>query len=60
MKNAPLRDLAYPGGWKSVATVVEVYQRPDAETMKNALAMRRPVAEPGELGTTIRRHGTGT
>jgi len=48
MKHAPLRDLAYLGGWKSVSTVVEVYQRPDAETMQRALATRRPVGEPVE------------
>jgi len=58
MKHAPLRDLAYLGGWKSVATVVEVYQRPDAETMQRALAARRPVdtsdLDGAQLGTTIR------
>jgi integrase len=41
LKHAPLADLAYLGGWKSVATVVNVYQQPDDETMLAALASRR-------------------
>jgi integrase len=43
MKHAPLRDLAYLGGWKSVSTVVEIYQQPDDQTMLAALAARRPI-----------------
>jgi len=43
MKHAPLRDLAYLGGWKSVSTVVEVYQQPDDATMREALESRRPI-----------------
>lgn len=43
MKHAPLRDLAYLGGWKSAATVVNVYQQPDDATMKSASATRRPL-----------------
>lgn len=58
MKHAPLRDLAYLGGWKSVSTVVEVYQRPDAATMQRALAARRPVgteqSENTQVGTPSR------
>ncbi len=58
LKHAPLRDLAYLGGWKSTTTVVEVYQRPDAETMQRALATRRPITSApqsdAQLGTTIR------
>jgi integrase len=41
LKHAPLADLAYLGGWKSVATIVNVYQQPDDETMLAALASRR-------------------
>jgi ParB-like chromosome segregation protein Spo0J/integrase len=41
LKHAPLTDLAYLGGWKSVATVVAVYQQPDDATMLEALASRR-------------------
>jgi integrase len=44
MKHAPLRDLAYLGGWKSVATVVNVYQQPDDATMQSALATRRALS----------------
>ncbi len=43
LKHAPLADLAYLGGWKSVSTVVNVYQQPDGRTMLEALASRRPV-----------------
>jgi hypothetical protein len=41
MKHAPLKDLCYLGGWKSAATVVNVYQQPDADTMRSALDSRR-------------------
>jgi hypothetical protein len=44
MKHAPLKDLAYLGGWKSAATLVDVYQRPDDKTMDQALATRRAVS----------------
>jgi integrase len=53
MKHAPLRDLAYLGGWKSVSTVVEVYQRPDGETMRNALAQRQAVRESANFATAL-------
>jgi len=43
MKHAPLKDLAYLGGWKSVQTVVNIYQRPEEVTMHRALEARRPV-----------------
>jgi integrase len=43
LKHAPLADLAFLGGWKSVATVVSVYQQPDDQTMSAALAARRPI-----------------
>jgi integrase len=44
MKHAPLKDLCYLGGWKSAATVINVYQQPDAETMQAALNARRTVS----------------
>ncbi len=63
MKHAPLKDLAYLGGWKSVATVVDIYQRPDAVTMQRALAARRPVEQvdsgDGPIDTTNRHHAVG-
>ncbi len=43
LKHVPLVDLAYLGGWKSVSTVVSVYQQPDDQTMRGALATRSPV-----------------
>ncbi len=46
LKHAPLRDLAYLGGWKSVTTVVEVYQLPDPATMRAALDARRAITVP--------------
>lgn len=44
MKHAPLKDLCYLGGWKSAATVINVYQQPDAETMQSALDARRALS----------------
>lgn len=44
MKHAPLKDLCYLGGWKSAATVINVYQQPDTETMRAALDARRAIA----------------
>jgi hypothetical protein len=44
MKHAPLKDLCYLGGWKSAATVINVYQQPDAEIMQAALNARRTVS----------------
>lgn len=43
MKHTPLRDLAHLGGWKSTQTVVQVYQQPDEETQRDALAARKPI-----------------
>lgn len=36
-----LRDLAYMGGWKSPVTLLTVYQQPDLELQREALASRR-------------------
>jgi integrase len=41
MKNTPLKDLRYLGGWKEPRTVLRCYQRPDDVTMREALATRR-------------------
>jgi len=58
MKHAPLKDLAYLGGWKSVQTVVNIYQRPDEVTMHRAFEARRPVGAGDrtqeQFDTTIR------
>lgn len=47
LKGTPLRDLAELGGWKSTKTLLECYQRPDQETMRQALEQRRTVRVSG-------------
>lgn len=42
MKHLPLRDLAYLGGWKEPKTLLQCYQQPDEELMREALQTRRP------------------
>ena len=41
MKETPLKDLCYMGGWKSPMTVLTCYQQPDTETQREALAKRK-------------------
>ncbi|MBW3569719.1 MAG: site-specific integrase [Gemmatimonadetes bacterium] len=41
MKETPLKDLCYMGGWKSPMTVLTCYQQPDTETQREALARRK-------------------
>jgi integrase len=43
LKHVPLKDLCYLGGWKEPQTVLKCYQRADADTMKQALATRKPL-----------------
>ncbi len=43
LKQTPLKDLCYLGGWKEPQTVLKCYQRPDELTMREALAGRRPI-----------------
>ncbi|HEX8851009.1 MAG TPA: tyrosine-type recombinase/integrase, partial [Gemmatimonadaceae bacterium] len=43
LKETPLADLAYLGGWKDPQTILKCYQRPDADTMRRALEQRRPL-----------------
>jgi integrase len=38
--DTPMADLCYLGGWKSVLTVMTVYQQADQVTMRNALSNR--------------------
>jgi integrase len=40
LKQVPLADLCYLGGWKSPQTVLACYQRPDQSTLVAALAAR--------------------
>lgn len=44
IKDAPLKDQCELGGWKSMQTVIQCYQRADQGTMRMALAARRKVA----------------
>ena len=41
LKGTNLRDLAYMGGWKNPQTVLMVYQQPDMEVQREALAARK-------------------
>jgi len=42
LKNLPLKDLCYLGGWKDPKTLLTCYQQPDEEIMREALLTRRP------------------
>lgn len=41
MKETPLKDLCYMGGWKNPMTVLTCYQQPDTETQREALGRRK-------------------
>ena len=45
LKDLPLKDLAYIGGWKDPKTLLECYQQPDEARMRDALALRRPFGQ---------------
>jgi len=47
LKATNLRDLAYMGGWKNPETVLRVYQQPEIEVQRQALATREKVAAAG-------------
>ena len=42
-----IRDSAYMGGWKNPQTVLTVYQQPDMEVQREALATRRKLGATG-------------
>ena len=44
LKGTPLPDLQYMGGWKSAAALLTCYMQPDEQTIRAALASRRPVS----------------
>lgn len=44
LKRLPLADLCALGGWKDPQTVLKCYMKPDAETQRQALAQRAPLA----------------
>lgn len=58
LKHAPLRDLAYLGGWKAPQTVVTCYQVPDEESQRTALARRGKLQQEGVI--TPNRHTEST
>ncbi len=45
MKETPLKDLCYLGGWKEPQTILKCYQRADEKTMRDGLARRKPLKE---------------
>jgi len=47
LKATNLRDLAYMGGWKNPQTVLLVYQQPDLELQREALAGRKKMSATG-------------
>ena len=46
LKTAPRVDAAYAGGWKSVRTLEEIYQKPDLVTQRRILAERGKAVLP--------------
>ena len=42
LKDVPLRDLCYLGGWKDPKTLLSCYQQPDEDGMRRGLLRRRP------------------
>jgi integrase len=47
LKATNLRDLAYMGGWKNPETVLRVYQQPEIELQRQALATRKSATAAG-------------
>jgi len=50
MKDTPLKDLAYLGGWKDAGTLLTCYQQPDEGTQRRALDARRTLKASGLKG----------
>jgi integrase len=47
LKGTNLRDLAYMGGWKNPQTVLTIYQQPEMEVQREALATRKKLRVAG-------------
>jgi hypothetical protein len=47
LRHVPLRDLDL-GGWKSSQTIVQVYQHPDVEAQRTALAVAATTTPPSD------------
>jgi CheY-like chemotaxis protein len=45
-KHLPVKDVAAAGGWKDVTTLLECYQQPDADTLRQVVEYERPVSRP--------------
>ena len=46
LKRAPRVDVAYAGGWKSIRTLEELYQKPDLVTQRRMLDERHRATHP--------------
>ena len=40
-KSLPVKDVAAAGGWKDVSTLIECYQQPDTETLRQVVNFRK-------------------
>jgi hypothetical protein len=59
LRHVPLRDLDL-GGWKSSQTIVQVYQHPDVEAQRTALAVAATTTPPSDEAQAGRvLHGRG-
>lgn len=47
-KDLPLKDVAAAGGWSDTSTLLQCYQQPDAETMRDVLDYERPPPRSNE------------
>jgi hypothetical protein len=45
LKDLPLRDLSYLGGWKDAKTLLTCYQRPDDAAIREGFRNRRTVLQ---------------
>jgi integrase len=45
-KHLPLKDVAAAGGWKDMTTLLECYQQPDADTIRQVVEYETPSQRP--------------
>lgn len=43
-KGLPVKDVAAAGGWKDITTLIDCYQQPDEDTLRQVVEFRRPQA----------------
>ncbi len=41
-KGLPVKDVAAAGGWKGVSTLIECYQQPDEDTLRDVVEFVKP------------------